>query len=154
MLKRKILTTSLLFLIFTLVPAFSGDHPTREEVEKFVKEAKAYALKYGTEKFLSEIIDPKGLFIRGELYIAAYSNDTIVLAHGAKPYLVGKDLSNLKDKKGLNLAEAYNNAIENGNGWIEYYWENPVTKKIQKKLGYALRVDETYSIHSGTYADE
>lgn len=133
--------------------ALAGEHPSKEEVVNFVEEGQAYAKKHGREAFFKEVMNPAGNFKRGELYFFAYDWAGTVRAHGAKPHLVGKNLINLSDKKGNKLIQDLIKAAKNGTGWVEYYWQNPTSKKVEKKLGYVVKLDDTTWFGSGTYAD-
>ena len=149
--RRILLTVFLLF--FAASAGWAGEHPTKEDVVNFINEALAFAKANGKDVLLAEITKGKdGQFMRGELYLSAYDFDIKVLAHAAKPFLAGKDFSKLMDKKGMLIGEAYVKAINNGTHWIEYYWQNPVSKKMEKKLGYGAKLDDTCWISSGTYA--
>jgi len=143
-----------LFLGGVPVSRADENHPTKDEVVAFVKEGLDYAKKNGKEAFLKEIMNDKGIFKRKELYFYAYDFQGVSLSHGAKPNLVGKNLIDLTDIKGLKLIQALRDAANAGGGWVEYYWQNPMTNKVQKKLGYAVKLDDTCWFGSGTYLDE
>jgi signal transduction histidine kinase len=32
--------------------------------------------------------------------------------------------------------------LEHGSGWVDYKWPNPVTKKIQTKSAYVVKVND------------
>ncbi len=154
--RKKLLLSLVCILVFSFQSmCAAGDHPSKEDVEKFVHGGADFAKKNGVKALLEEIQKgEKGQFMHGELYLSAYDFDVKVLAHAAKPHLAGKDFSKLKDKNGLNIGAAYLEAIKKGTGWIEYYWQNPVDQKVQKKLAYGVKVDDTCWICSGTYVDE
>ena len=144
-----ILIISSIFL--TLTTLMAADHPTKEQVVSFVEEGVAYAKEHGKEAFLKEIMNDNGIFKRGELYFYAYDFEGTVVSHGAKPELVGKNLLNFEDKSGFKLIAALRDAAANGGGWVEYYWDNPVSKKMEKKIGYVAKIDDTCWFGSGTY---
>lgn len=142
----------LLIVLALLTIPFSAMALTQDEVKSFVNEAATYAQKVGKEKALQEFMNKDGKFIRGELYIFAYSFGGNVLAHGAKPALVGKNLMRLVDANGVKVIQGLNDiAKTKGEGWLEYNWQNPVTKKIEPKLSYVVKVDDTYWIGAGMY---
>ncbi len=63
--------------------------------------------------------------------------DTKMLMHPIKYKMEGKDLIGLKDEKGKRFFVAMNNvANEKGQGWVEYYWPVPSTKKIVRKVSF------------------
>ena len=151
--RRKSIVNLLILLITfcSISPAVSGDHPSKEEVVQFVEEAIAFAKENGKEALFKDLMDANSRFKRGELYLYAYDFQCVVLAHGAKPALVGKNLSDMTDKNGLKLVQALRDAAAKGSGWVEYYWQNPLSKEVEHKLGYVVKLDDTCWIGSGTY---
>ena len=128
----------------------AADHPTKDQVTKFVQEGVEYIKKNGKEAFFKESTTGTS-FKRDELYFYAYDFNCICLAHGAKPALVGKDLSDMIDVKQTKVIQALRDEAKKGKGWVTFYWQNPTTKKVEKKLGYVEKVDDTFWIGSGTY---
>lgn len=122
---------------------------TKALVEKgagmFKAKGKAAALK--------AINDPKGPFVKGELYIFAVDMNNKVLAHPMKQSLVGKDVSKVKDKKGkLLFAEFLDVAKGKGAGWVEYMWPKPGAKDPSPKRSYIMKVPgELVYIGAGYY---
>lgn len=125
--------------------------PTRAQVEAFVKEAVDYAKENGKEKALQVFSDRNGEFVRGELYIYAYDNDGKVIAHGGTPDLVGQNLIEMKDPNGVMVIQELRKLAQDGGGWLEFMWNNPLTGKVESKVGYVLPVDEAWWLGSGFY---
>jgi signal transduction histidine kinase len=125
--------------------------PTKEEVVSFVNKALEYAKVNGKEKALAEFTDQNGEFAQGELYIYAYDYSGTVLAHGGNPSLVGQNLYNMEDANGVKVIQELINLARQGGGWLSYLWDNPTTQKNEPKLGYAVAVDDTWWLGSGTY---
>jgi len=154
MVKKGIVFFTCLMMLFGFVGlSLSGDYPSKQEVVKFVEEGMAYAKEHGRDAFFKELMNPKGPFVRGELYFYAYDYNGVVLAHGAEPQLVGRNLYDMVDKKGNKLIQELIKAARSGGGWVEYYWPNPISKKIELKLGYAVPFDDTWWFGSGTYPE-
>ena len=147
-----------LFIIIALALPFpllmAADHPTKEEVVTFVEEGLTFAKKHGKEAFLNEIMNDNGIFKRGELYFYAYDFEGTVLSHGSESNLVGKNLIDFEDKSGFKLITALRDTAATGGGWVEYYWDNPVTNMMEKKLGYVTKLDDTCWFGSGTYESD
>jgi signal transduction histidine kinase len=40
------------------------------------------------------------------------------------------------------------------NHWASYTWTNPATKKVERKIGYSVSVDNTWWLGSGLYESE
>ncbi len=138
------------------VEFFEGNQsakPRREAVTPFVEEAVAYARENGREKALAEFSDPNGSFKRGELYIYAYDFQGNVLGHGGDQSLIGKNLIDYTDPNGVKVIQGLIAVAETGEGWFTYTWNNPQTGKQEMKLGYVMRVDDTWWLGSGTYGN-
>jgi signal transduction histidine kinase len=137
--------------------SFSKEKYTKKDIEEFVLKAVNYAKNYGITHALKEFMNPKGEFIKGEhgeLYIFAFDFKGNVLAHGDKPKLVGVNLFHLKDPEGNYPIQKLINAVNSKDHWIKYIWINPADKKIEKKYGFCLKVDDTWWIGSGLYETE
>jgi len=126
------------------------DHPSKEAVVKFVEEGLEFARKNGKEVFLKEITSGSS-FKRGELYFYAYDFNCVCLAHGAKPALVGKDLSDMVDVNGTKVIKELRDQAKTGSGWVVYHWQNPISGKVERKLGYVVKFDDGMWFGSGTY---
>lgn len=125
---------------------------SRTDVEAFVQSAADYARANGQDAALAAFTTPDGQFHQGELYIYAYDTEGNVLAHGGNPELVGQNLATMQDPNGLMVVEALQKAAQSGGGWVEYLWPNPEAgNEVQTKWGYAIDIDGTWWIGSGTY---
>lgn len=145
---------AMLFVGLPLLAIASEQHPTKDEVKAFVEKAVTYVKTAGKQQALKEFMNPDSEFFRGELYIFAYDFDGKVISHGAKPALVGKTLIRLKDAKGLSVIEELRNIARTGQGWLRYYWDNPVERKVMAKMGYVVKIDDNWWLGSGMYETE
>ena len=126
----------------------------QHNVEAFVNKALDYAKNHGKEKALEEFSKPQGEFIQGDLYIFAYDFTGTVLAHGGNPEFVGKNFMDLKYTNGLLVYKLNELVRHKKGGWVDYYWYSPREKKVVPKMGYVLKVDDTYWIGAGIYKKE
>jgi len=127
---------------------------TKEQLKGFVEECKAFAKIYGKKEALLEIKRKNGLFNRGELYIYAYNFNNVVLSHGLNAGLIGSDLTNLKDPTGKKIIVEMTNMLKRQqSGWLKFHWFHPQSGEVKPKLGYFTKVDNTWWIGSGIYAD-
>ncbi|MFH1477574.1 MAG: cache domain-containing protein [Verrucomicrobiota bacterium] len=126
---------------------------TRKQMVKFVEEAAAYVKEVGRETALKEFSNPEGKFVRekGELYIYAYDFNCVCLAHGFTPNLVGQDLTGKQDNRGSLVIQQLRAAARDGNGFVEFGWIDPATGKEGRKLGYVVKVDDSFWLGSGIY---
>ena len=113
------------------------------DVKALVEKGVAMAKEKGVEATLKAIDDPKGPFVKGELYLFAGPLDKVtLLAHPmAKAKLVGPDLTNTPDAKGNKFFVKFKEIAEKpGSGWVEYWWPKPGAKEASLKKLYVMRV--------------
>ena len=121
---------------------------TADDAKAMVKNAVAFYKEKGREAALKEFSNKTGQFVKGELYLTVWSPDGIQIAHGANEKLIGKNLTDLKDPDGKEFVKEFVKIKDNG--WVEYKWTHPVTKKIAPKKVYLEKVDEII-IGAGVY---
>ncbi len=137
------------FLMAGFNPATASKVGTRDEAIAMVKSVQAAIAKDGADATLKAVTEKK--FVDRDLYPFIYKLDGTNVAHGANPALVGKNLIELKDQSGKFLIkELIAVASGPGSGWVDYYWPNPTTKKIEEKSSYVERAGE-YLIGVGVY---
>jgi hypothetical protein len=125
---------------------------TQADVVAFVQKAVAYADQNGKEAALAAFSDPNGEFVDGELYIFAYDYSGKNLAHGQDPTLVGRQLMGLTDPQGKPIIKEFVGIAKKGDGWLAYCWANPAhDNRVESKLSYITRVDDTWLLGSGFY---
>jgi cytochrome c len=140
MLLRRMITLSTLILVaaLVLVPmiAMAGG---AKEVKAKTKAAAKYLAEKG-QAGLAEFSDTSSKWAQTP-YIFVYDLKGTIIAHGANPKLVGKNLMGLKDVKGnMFAAEFVSVAKDNGHGWVEYWWPKKGSKVPTQKVSYIVRV--------------
>jgi len=121
------------------------------ELKGFIESAAQYIRKAGLEKAVEEFKNPDGMFSEGELYIFVVTLEGETLAH-VNPKLVGKNNYALKDKLGFAFVQEFIKVAKTrGSGWVEYWWENPINKKIQPKISFIKRIENNMFIGCGIY---
>jgi signal transduction histidine kinase len=114
---------------------------TPEQAKALVEKALAYTKANGTEKAYKEFNTPGGQFFDGELYIFAYDMQGNNLALGGNPKMTGKNLLDMKSADGKFVIKDFIEIIKGkGEGWYDYKWSNPETKKIQDKSSYIKKI--------------
>jgi len=131
-----------LCLLLTVDQA-SGD-ATKTEAVQWVKQAIAYYKKHGLKTSLQVFNDPKGEFVKGDLYVIVCTFEGVFLAHGVSKGLVGQNLHDLKDLEGVFIIqEMIKSAQQNpAGGWAYYLWINPANKKLSRKATYVEVYDD------------
>lgn len=139
--KVKNLFAALLLSASMVSPAFAA---TADQAKAFVGKALAYVKANGAEKAYKEFNTPGSQFFEGELYIFAYDSKGNNLALGGNPKMVGKNLMDMKTADGKMLIHDFLEIVNTkGEGWYDYKWMNPETKKIQDKTSYIKKIPGT-----------
>ncbi len=147
---RHFLLVLTLTSVFPLAHASKAD-PTRADAEAMVASGIQSIKTIGMEVTFKEISKAGGRFTEGELYLVVYSMKGVVLAHGANPRMIGKDLIDIKDVDGKAFVrERVTLAESKGKFWHEYRFPNPVTKVIEEKLTYCMR-QQDFIVCGGIY---
>jgi len=141
---RKLAALLTLALLAPAAP-LAEERATTRDAERMVHKAVDLLKKEGKEKAFAVFSDPKGAFTYRDLYIFAIDFKGIVLAHGTKKELIGKNDFNRKDRNGkLHTQSMIEIARTKGHGWDEYDFENPATGKVETKVVYLERVDDFF----------
>ena len=124
-----------------------------DDAKALAQKAAAYAKANGKEKATAEFNNPKGAFVKGDMYISSNDFNGICLANGGNPKLVGQNHLGLKDASDKYfMKEMVEIAKTKGGGWVNYSWTNPTTKKVQAKTAWVQRVEGAdYFVACGIY---
>lgn len=137
-------------------PVLADGAGTPDEAKAMALAGYEYVQEHGLDKGIEEFKNPNGQFIDRDLYIFVFNIETGVMeGHGVKQSLVGKDVMAMRDADGKFFFREMKEVIEassNGEGWVEYKWPNPVTKKIEAKKTFLKRTVGNSVIGSGAYA--
>lgn len=129
--------------------AQAGDSP--DQAKALVEKAAALLTQVGPDKAFAAFDDPHGAFVNGDMYIFVNDMTGKTVAHGVNPALIGKNLINVKDADGkLFVQDIMSLAKTKGEGWVDYKWPDPVTKKIAAKSSFVKKVGD-YVIGCGIY---
>ena len=122
-----------------------------EDAKAIVHKAVQFLKTHGKEKAFAEFNNPKGQFVKGDLYIFANNLKGTTVAHGGNPSLVGKNMIELKDAEGKYfIREMVDVAKKQGSGWVDYKWLNPVNGKVLAKSTFCVCIDDI-SLGCGIY---
>jgi signal transduction histidine kinase len=65
---------------------------------------------------------------------------------------VGTYRLDVQDERGVCIDQEMRSiALNEGSGFYEYRWNNPVTNKTEPKVSYVTKVDDTWWIGAGIY---
>jgi signal transduction histidine kinase len=131
--------------------AAAGDGAGKDDAVAMVKKAVTFIKEQGAEKAYPELTNKAGKFIDRDVYVVVYQLDGKVLAHGSNGKFVGKDMSEAQDVDGkLYVKERVELASKQASFWQDYKFVNPVSKKVEPKLMYCEKLDNT-AVCAGVY---
>ena len=146
----KILKFFLCSLLLSLcLPSMAADNPA--DAIAMVEKGQSYLQKNGKEALIKEVNNKNPEFIKGDIYLVIRSIDGINLAHPFNPKLVGKNMLELGDADGkLFRKEIVELAKTKGKGWVDYRFNNPVSKDVENKSTYIFRSGDVI-LEAGIY---
>jgi cytochrome c len=148
--RKKTLVTLITLFSFLALIGMAYAQATPDDAKAMVQKAKEFYQAQGKDKAMAAFKDPKGEFVKGDLYIYVLDMNGKMLTH-PKADLVGKDFMVVKDKDGkLFAVDMVKMAKEKGSGWVDYKWENPTTKAVDPKTVYFEKVDDVI-LAAGAY---
>ncbi|RXJ83870.1 methyl-accepting chemotaxis protein [Arcobacter sp. CECT 8985] len=137
--------------------------PPRQKVA-YVKYFEKFGWIIGTGSYLddiSESLKKKALQEVSHLrfgnngYFYIYNYDGVNLMHPVKPQLVGKNLIDLKSKKGVYFIKDLIAAAKKGGDSVNFDFPKPGSDTPSEKIGYATGFDQwNWMIGTGVYADK
>ncbi len=141
---RKAFAAALIVVVLIAGLAFAqAQLGTADEANALLAKAVAYLKANGKDKAFAAFNDKKGEFVNKDLYIFVLDLNGKVIAHGANEKLIGRDMMGVKDKTGdLFIKKMVDLANAQGKGEVEYYWDNPVTKKVALKVSIFEKVGD------------
>jgi cytochrome c len=128
--------------------AMAGEQGTPDEAKAMAMKAADFLKANGPEKAWAAFNATGGDFHDRDLYVFAQDNDCNMMANGANAALIGKNLGSLKDVDGKLFSKAISDV--KSQEWVDYKWQNPVSKAVQPKTAYVVRIGD-YVVGVGAY---
>ncbi len=120
-----------------LAPTCSLAQSNPDEAIAVVDKGLAFIKKNGKDALIKEVNAKNPEFVKGDLYLVVRAIDGTILAHPVNPRLIGKNMTVLPDADGKHFRkEIIETAKSKGKGWVDYRYNNPVSKEIEKKSTY------------------
>ena len=148
---RSNLYRMLVFSTMLVAPmlARASGQATPDEAKAMAIKAAAYLQSTGPDKAFPEFDAKDGPWHDRDLYVTVQTAQGVMVAHGTNPGLIGKSMLSLRDVDG----KPFNVEIHEikDTGWVEFKWQNPLTKAVEPKKMYVVRVGD-YTVGVGAYA--
>ncbi len=146
----KILKSLLVFLLVAQSQFVLADDNPADAIA-MVEKGLSYMQKNGKDALVQEINNKNPDFINGSIYLYVRGLDGIVIAHPINPKLIGKNMLDLPDADGKYYRkEIIALAKSKGKGWVDYRYNNPVSKQIENKTTYIFRSNDVI-LEAGIY---
>jgi cytochrome c len=138
---KRVMALIIVVAFITLGVFHTADAANPDDAKTMVEKAYAYLEENGKTEAFSEISNPQGQFVKSNLYVFVVDFNGVNLADGGNPNFVGAKHIGFKDTNGKYfIKEMIETAKNKGDGWVQYTWLNPDTKKIQEKITYVKRI--------------
>lgn len=120
-------------------PAFAQERGTKEEAKALNEAAVAHIKKVGIDQAVKDFAD-KSTWMKKDLYPFVMDFGGVMRYH-LNEKMIGKVSIDVKDASGKEFGkEMLSVAKTRGQGWVDYEWSHPATKKIEDKTAYIQRV--------------
>ncbi len=141
---RKTIVVAALAVTLIFGAAYATQAATLDDAKALAVKAAEFVKANGKEKGVAEIGNPKGQFVKGELYVTLQDTKGFHLANPMNAGLVGQNHLGLKDPSGKPFVKDMIEIVTTkGSGWATYEWVNPATKKVQPKKAWVQKVEGT-----------
>jgi cytochrome c len=140
--RRSLLTLSVaLASLPTLALSGEGARGSRVEAKSMADAALNHIAKVGFDTALKDFSTDSVHWTDRDLYVVVFDFQGVCLAHGANPKLIGKQMLEIKDQTGRYFVkELIASAQKAPEGWVDFDWVHPQTKRPEPKTMNARRV--------------
>lgn len=123
------------------LPALAQDRGTRDEAKALNDAAVAHIKKVGLDQAVKDFTTDRSKWMPKDLYPFVQDFGGVMRFH-LNDKMIGKNFSDVKDASGKEFAKEMLSVAKSPktNGWVDYEWTHPATKKIEDKTSYIQRV--------------
>lgn len=119
--------------------AFAWAGATRAEAQAQVAAAIAHAKKVGVEQAIKDINTAPEWKVKG-MNVLINETKGVVLASSLNERLIGKNMLEAKDPTGKEYVKEMVAIVQRGEGWVDYQFMNPESKKIEDRTIFVRRL--------------
>jgi cytochrome c len=146
---RSFAATTIGAFLLSATLAMAAGQATPDDAKAMAIKAAEYLKSVGPDKAFPAFDAKDGLWHDRDLYVTVQDSKGVMVAHGTNPGLIGKSVIDLKDVDG----KPFNREVQavTDSGWVNFKWQNPLTKSVETKTQYTIRVGD-YIVGVGAYA--
>lgn len=134
------IVTALMALV--VAGAAWADGATRADAQAQVAAAVGHVSKVGVEKATQDFNSGAEWKAKG-MNVILNNNGGLVLASSLNERLVGKNTLEMKDPSGKAFVKEMVATASKGEGWVDYQFINPTSKKLEERSMFVRRVPGT-----------
>jgi cytochrome c len=112
---------------------------TRSEAQTQVSAAVAHVKKVGVEQAIKDFNSGADWKAKG-MNVIFNDMKGVVLASSLNERLVGKQTYEMKDPAGKEFVKEFTATAQKGEGWIDYQFVNPESKKLEERSMFVRKV--------------
>jgi cytochrome c len=147
---RTLLSSVSLTVALLFAPAvYAAGQATADDAKAMAVKAAEYLKAVGPDKAFPDFDAKDGSWHDRDLYVYVLDNNGVMLAHGSNPGLIGKTVLDVKDVDGKPMTRE--TLAVKDSGWVNFKWQNPLTKAVEPKVVYVVRVGD-YFVEVGAYS--
>ncbi len=147
----KAIRSTLLAVISSLVAVTALASPTKQDAQALVEKAAEFAAQSGKDQLITEVNKKDGPFNQGELYVFVYDLKGTLIADPVNQSMLGQNNIAKPDAEGKLFRKAIVEvATQQGSGWVDYKYANPVSGKIEPKTSFVKKQGDVIII-AGVY---
>lgn len=115
---------------------------TRAEAQAQVAAAVQHVVKVGAEQAAKDFNTAPEWKVKG-MNVVLNRTDGVVLASSLNERLVGRNTLEMKDPSGKAFVKEMVATAEKGQGWVDYQFINPESKKLEERAMFVRMVPNT-----------
>jgi cytochrome c len=131
--------------------AYAAGQATPDEAKAMAVKAAEYLKAVGPDKAFLEFDAKDRPWHDRDLYVYVLDSMGVMAAHGTNSGLIGRSLLEFKDVDGKPITQ--DTLAVKDTGWINFKWQNPLTKAVEPKTAYVVRTGD-YVVVVGAYKSQ